>query len=429
MSSQVPRVRSVDVTVDVPPPVRDDELGKQPGAAERNKIGTRTSTLWRSEGHPVDRKTGKYRSGGPFYVTHTGAFVKPWHADGVCYTFGAHDYFYYGPMWGNFVAGTATGEHYVGKPSTSLDESSLNALGTTAISQCAPTNPTAQLASTLAESFREGIPTLPGIQSWKKRTEVAKAAASEYLNYQFGWAPLVSEVHSVVNAARNHRDILQNYRHNEGRDVHRRFDFPSDVESWEEEVSPAYFTNGSDFFSGLVTGIKPRVPVRTVSVVKETRRWFEGCFTYGGPSGTDSFGRALGFGSEADAVFGLTLSPDVLWNLTPWSWAVDWFSNAGDVIHNVTNFALAGLVMRYGYMMEESIETYSTNYTSQALKVRLATNPNKYGQIDSGSTSIGFKTVRKSRCPANPFGFGISWEGLSPTQLAITAAIGITRLL
>jgi hypothetical protein len=35
----------------------------------------------------------------------------------------------------------------------------------------------------------------------------------------------------------------------------------------------------------------------------------------------------------------------------------------------------------------------------------------------------------KRRREANPFGFGIGWEDLSPTQLAITAALGITRLL
>jgi hypothetical protein len=46
-----------------------------------------------------------------------------------------------------------------------------------------------------------------------------------------------------------------------------------------------------------------------------------------------------------------------------------------------------------------------------------------------GGGAIGYESVEKSRSPANPFGFGIGWEDLSPTQLAITAAIGITRLL
>jgi len=310
-----------------------------------------------------------------------------------------------------------------------MNESSMNADGATAVSLVAPTNPTANLGTALAESFREGVPSLPGIQSWKHRTERLRNVGSEYLNYQFGWAPLRDEVHSVVNAARYHRDIMQNYRHNEGRDVHRRFDFSPEISFYSVELpteKPAFTPQNSTFLaSGALTEARgARITCKNVR-----KRWFEGCFTYGGPAKADNFGRHIGFGSEADAVFGLELSPDVLWNLTPWSWAVDWFTNAGDVIHNITNFTLAGLVMRYGYMMEETSSTYYTHYEDGKIKTLLSKSPKKTGFNWMGSCDIGQETVRKSRCPANPFGFGVGWEGLSPTQLAITAALGITRLL
>jgi hypothetical protein len=360
-------------------------------------------------------------------VTHSGAYVKAGNASGICRTSSGRDIFYDGPTFGEFAKLAAIGEHYDDNVQA-MDETSMNKDGATAISLCAPTNPTAQLSTTLAETMREGIPSLPGIQSWQKRAQAAKAAGSEYLNYQFGWAPLTSEVHGVVNAARHHRDIMQNYRHNEGRDVHRRFDFPTDVNRWEEEISPGYALLGITGNAGYTLG--GTAARRTVSVETERKRWFEGCFTYGGPGGTDSFSRSLGFGSEADAVYGLTLSPDVLWNLAPWSWAVDWFTNTGDVIHNVTNFGLAGLVMRYGYMMEEVTHTYSCNYDDQILRCRLQKTPTKkYGTKSCSGSRRGLQSVRRSRCPANPFGFGVGWEGLSPTQLAITAALGITRVL
>jgi len=310
-----------------------------------------------------------------------------------------------------------------------MDEKSMSKDGATAVSLVAPTNPTANLSTALAESFREGVPSLPGIQSWKQRTEKLRSVGSEYLNYQFGWAPLRDEVHSVVNAARHHRDIMQNYRHNEGRNVHRRFDFSPEITVWQEEIScPPGTTllNTTYLESGALANSRGAV----ITCKKVRKRWFEGCFTYGGPAKADNFGKHLGFGSEADAVFGLELSPDVLWNLTPWSWAVDWFTNAGDVIHNVTNFALAGLVMRYGYMMEETSSTYYTQYANGLFRHMDQKGPPKkfHGEWE-GACAIGEQTVRKSRCPANPFGFGVGWEGLSPTQLAITAALGITRLL
>ncbi len=424
MTSPVPRSRVRHISVEVPGEYISSEEGKSLPTVSMS-IGDVTDTLWQSSGNPINRKTGKYEGGGAFHCVHSGVFVKPLNAFKINRVKSGIDRFYTGPVWGSFEPSALIGPKYSGS-NKDQDVSILDPYGTTAIAQCAPTNPTANLATTLAETMREGIPSLPGIQSWRKRAERAKAAGSEYLNYQFGWAPLVSEVHTVVGAARNHRDIVQNYRHNEGRNVHRRFDFPSVIENSVEEVSSAYALNGLNVGTGYITGV-PSSPLRTVSVNKETKRWFEGCFTYGGPGGTDYASKSLGFGSDADAVFGVALSPDILWELTPWSWAVDWFTNAGDMIHNVTSFALAGLVMRYGYMMEETIETYSTNYSDCFYRVK--PTPSSYGSRNFGDCSIGYKTIRKTRAPANPFGFGVGWEGLSPTQLAITAAIGITRLL
>lgn len=359
-------------------------------------------------------------------MTRTGKFVNPGFVNNALGG-NALDTLYSGPVYMPLVKDPSIGGNYNGTVSANMNESSMNADGATAISQVAPTNPTASLATGLAETVREGFPSLPGIQTWKKRTEYLKSLGSEYLNYQFGWAPLHKEVTDVVNAARHHRDIMQNYRHNEGSNVHRRFDFPLEKQRWvgsDFEANPTATLDTTFYVAGA------SAKCRTV-VEKQRKRWFSGCFTYGGPSGTDSFRKSLGFGSEADAVYGLELTPDVLWELTPWSWAVDWFSNTGDVINNVTNFALAGLVMRYGYMMEETIYSYYTEWDDPVI---LHTHNYSAGQkarytSREGSGSCGEFTVTKSRAPANPFGFGVGWEGLSPTQLAITAAIGITRLL
>jgi hypothetical protein len=282
----------------------------------------------------------------------------------------------------------------------------------------------------LAETFREGIPSLPGIQSWKNRTRILKGAGSEFLNAEFGWLPLIDEVHNVGNAARHHREIMNNYHHGEGRDTHRSFRFPLQSSS-KSAVIGGELPIQSGLAPNWLTATSP-TPERSVSLVRETRKWFEGCFTYALPSSTDSWRKAIGFGSDADKLFGISLTPDLLWELTPWSWAVDWFSNAGSVINNVTNFGLAGLVLRYGYMMEESIESVTAECGPVTTVDTDITKPFFNGgevlnKSDPCSSSISL--VTKRRVPADPFGFSIGWEGLSPTQLAITAALGITRLL
>jgi len=377
-----------------------------------------------SESHRRNHRTGNFDGGGPFYTSRVNYFINDSHIENAYYT--AAGEWYSGPVWAPFPTTaelTAAGFTNLNKDYGAENTASLSALGTTAISQSAPINPASNLGTTLAEMHREGLPSLPGIQLWKRRTEAAKAAAGEYLNYEFGWAPLVSEVHNVTAAARSSRDIMKQYRKGEGRNTRRRFDFPS------QRSESSYLTTGKAAFGGTSQyySFDPN-PERRISLVKETKRWFEGCFTYALPSSTDSWRKGIAIGSQADQVFGLALTPDVLWELTPWSWAVDWFSNAGDVINNVTNFGLAGLVLRYGYMMEESIETV----TAEVGKTGFFTS-NKPGfevhSTFSSPCSSGFEIRTKRRVPASPFGFSIGWEGLSPTQLAITAALGISKLL
>jgi len=381
-----------------------------------------------SESNPRDHKTGAYRSGGKFYTSRSSYFVKLGSVKDAFWQ--GSDVFFSGPVICRFPTGIEMSNIGFQNPELQFgnkNESQMAVDGTNAISYDNPVNPASNLGTTLAETFREGVPSLPGIQAWKRRTEAAKAAGSEYLNYVFGWAPLAKEVHEVSKAARFHRDIMKQYHSGEGKDTHRRFDYPSDI-------TRAISTVGTELpnISGIPDAMWDFTPApkRTISLVRERKRWFEGCYTYALPSSTDSWRRSIGFGSDADQLFGLTLTPDLLWELTPWSWAVDWFSNAGEVINNVTNFGLAGLVLRYGYMMEETIETVTAEVGSAQL---FSGNPKTKSieglRTTSSPCSSGIECVTKRRVPASPFGFSVGWEGLSPTQLAITAALGITKLL
>lgn len=385
------------------------------------------SQMTSSESHPMNRKTGSYREGGPFYTSRVTDLYRPGYAKD-----------WYNPPNSSVYTGPvcapppSTEEMdsigYANKDRSFGDknESQMTSDGTTAISRIGPINPASNLGTSLGEVFREGFPTLPGIKLWRGKTQALKALGDEYLNYQFGWAPLANEVNQVSSAARAHRELLSQYHKGEGSDTHRTFEFPSQPTISTSVSAPASGIWQGPSFESFDGG------TRQICLVKQTKKWFEGCFTYGLPSSTDSWRKALGFGSDADKLFGLALSPDVLWELTPWSWAVDWFSNAGDVINNVTNFGLAGQVLRYGYMMEESIEkvvargncpTYlSVKYINKGAADTVYPN-------SSGTYEIGTECVTKRRIPASPFGFGIGWEGLSPTQLAITAALGITKLL
>lgn len=304
-------------------------------------------------------------------------------------------------------------------PSRSKDLSDLDAYGATAISACSPANPASEVGTGVSELYHEGLPSLPGIRTWKQRTSVAKSAGDEYLNQVFGWVPLVSEVDDFTSVVRRHRDILNQYSRNAGSLVHRRFNFPVESSESSEVIGegraegPLWVFGGAGALTPEADSELPKVSITRGTKVK---RWFSGAFTFSVPSQSDSWQRALGYGSDADILFGASLNPELLWNLTPWSWAVDWFSNTGDVINNISNYVRAGQVMQYGYVMEER-----TSF------VRLSMSGSGYPGIPTPAP-IEYYCTSKGRRPANPYGFGIDVGDLSPTQLAIVAALGITLL-
>lgn len=296
----------------------------------------------------------------------------------------------------------------------SSSDERLNELGATAVARCKPTNSVADVSTAIGEIVKDRLPDLPGSQTWKNRTQHARNAGDEFLNLQFGWLPLVSDVKKFASAVSKSDTVLRQYERDAGKVVRRRYAFPEQKFETESLYGPDD-TIGfiQPFDSALQTGLGGQVRC----VTKVTRRqWFSGAFTYALPSGYDSRNALDRLALKADVVFGATLTPETLWELAPWSWAVDWFSNTGDVISNISDWASHGLVMRYGYIMEH---TYATNtYTLERTGL--------YGGLKEAAPIVTIVETKKRR-KANPFGFGISWDGLSPIQTAIVAALGLAR--
>jgi hypothetical protein len=300
---------------------------------------------------------------------------------------------------------------------TKSSDSVLNAWGAKAIAQCKPTNATADLATFLGESIREGIPKLLGANLWRDKTKEAlrKKASKDYLNYQFGWKPIANEIGDVAFSIWNAQRSIDQFKRDSGRMVRRRFEFPPEITDSYSTVSSnasAYLPGYSR--AGYRSGDRGRVIRRRYT---ETRRWFSGAFTYYVPKTSNAFERMNESALMARRTLGLSLTPDVVWNLAPWSWAIDWFTNTGDVLSNITDWAMYGQVLRYGYIMEHKIS--KDTYT-------LVDGTDLMSSYIPAPLSLCRET--KVRRKANPFGFGITWSGLNPYQLAIAAALGITKL-
>jgi len=269
--------------------------------------------------------------------------------------------------------------------------------------------------------FKEGIPKLIGgtLKTWQglSNQKRRQAIGNEYLNYEFGWKPLVSDLMSFCASVIDVHDTLRAYERDSSRMVRRRYDFPAilehDVGVDRSNVS-AYCSPSSILFTDVFQVNKGRV---VVTVERDIRQWFSGAFTYYVPPSKGLKSDMQRFVIQARKAFGISLTPDTLWNLAPWSWAADWFSSTGDVLSNWTDWAIDNQVLLYGYVMEHTVHKYTFTFVG----------PTGFKPQDQRPPDLTTVTETKVRRQATPYGFGLSWDDFTSRQKAIVAALGISR--
>lgn len=281
-------------------------------------------------------------------------------------------------------------------------------LGGTAISRCKPASPEASFGVFLAETYREGIPKL--LSNFKVAGEVDhfRSLGSNYLNVEFGWKPFVSDLKKTARAVIHAQELIDDLRRNSGKRMRRQYRFPAvtsekviirdQMRPWPYPVS--YTLQQAE---------------RTVTQTASKETWFSGEFVYKYPSVDASIPSQIIAGARH--LLGVDLTPETLWNITPWTWLADWFANTGDVMSNLSAITSDNLVMRYGYLMQEAIVTNKCVHTG------VRTPKGSIPSIVKGSTHYH----ALSRIGASPYGFGTTWDGFSARQVAILASIGITR--
>jgi hypothetical protein len=299
-------------------------------------------------------------------------------------------------------------------PAEPMVDPTLDSLGATAVARCKPTNSIADLSVFLGELFKDGLPNLIGHTLWSDKVDFLRKLGKEYLNIEFGWKPLVSEIRSFAEVIRRANSVIKQMERDNGKLIRRRYSFPV-----ESSISTTSIGDHQARVRLMNFMLRNTVPQGEQFLTRETVRqtWFSGAFIYHLPP--EYFrSRLAELATRADWLLGTTLTPETLWNLAPWSWAVDWFSNTGDTISNIEDHMRYSLVMPYGYLMRKTITTDTYHF---------ADPPPPYAKGAAGWTPLTLVTETKIRKRAHPYGFGVKWEDLDPRQLAILAAIGITR--
>lgn len=245
-----------------------------------------------------------------------------------------------------------------------------------------------------------------------------KRLSNDFLNIQFGWIPFLNDMRQFYDVYQNSKKYIARLRRDNNQWV-KRYRNDKIIES-ETYISfePGNRVNPGPGFQ-LGAALYSNNPQSHLIQRTSTQVWYEGRFKYyrsefdESRPGSDSL---FGDIQRQMTLYGARISPSNIYKATPWTWLIDWFTNVGDVVDRASDAGMDGVVSKYMYLMHHDVREIILR---QFLHM-------KYG----GTLTMDFsrKADIKRRVSADtPYGFGLTWETLSPRQLAILGALGISR--
>lgn len=241
-----------------------------------------------------------------------------------------------------------------------------------------------------------------------------KKVADHYINHQFGWAPFLGDIAKFDSVYQNSAKILKKLSEKNGQWSRRRVTLKSETTSTILGTGNGTFVN-PPFDGGLWSTERSTV---TVSEKKTTEIIAVGSFKYYRPEfdlGSTDYSSAWNTAMRHMTIYGLRVSPINVYRAIPWSWAVDWVSKVGDHIDHLNDIVVDSVASKYCFVMQ---------------RVKRSRILHQKIPLSCGTVNLHLERIieSKERSEAtSPYGFGLSWANLTPRQLTIAAALGISR--
>lgn len=343
-----------------------------------------------------------YDTGGPLTVRKCRTVANPANVHDIEMVSGYSDRYYTGLIFPQEAYSVALPNAYTGSE-----------FGAEAWRKAKPGKPGVDLAQAIAE-----LKDVPGMvkrirNDWKRTMsnygEAPARYGNLYLTWMFGIAPVISDLKNLYETYKNQEIILAQLKRDNGKGIRRRKKLASVIRS----TTTNFPTNFGAFY--------PQVPheISSVQRVNTYKKdvWFSGRFRYYIPDiGTVEWERRA-----IRSLYGMVPKLALIWELTPWSWLVDYFASVGDVLDNLQDDLAENLVADYAYLMASQYETQKLVLTGNVFQ----RGTRRRIPITCSHTAV-WET--KSRSVASPFGFGLSVDNLSGRQQSILAALAATRL-
>ncbi|DAD51981.1 maturation protein, partial [ssRNA phage Gerhypos.1_25] len=302
--------------------------------------------------------------------------------------------------YGNMMRNLSLGRPLVIPSNLGLDRLALYGYGSSAIAKSIPDIPDFSLPRFIGE-LREGLPKVPLTILGSERK--VRSAGGEYLNLQFGLMPTVSDLQKLFQLLMSPRanDFI---RHN----LDEEFRVRKVLDKGESTVN-TNLTGTSEMYT-LYQYLSRNDKV-TSTRTQSYRIWSSCTFKY------YQVHQLQNLISDLEKQLGMGVIPTAIdfWNLIPWSWFVDWFTNFNDVVTNLSYLGRSGLHLQRGYIM-------GTFKDEEVLRHTGTINGVPYDTVGT----ISYE--RKYRVRASPFGFGLTWKEFNAFQTSILGALTISRL-
>lgn len=235
-------------------------------------------------------------------------------------------------------------------------------------------------------------------------------AGDAWLNTQFGWLPFIDDVRKCFETTSKLDIYLKQLKRDQNKWVSRGGPVNTSYErtTLEDEDTWGLYP-GPDIY--LCDPEFTRDGRTHVMLTESQDVWFKARFKYYMPKPESWRWKAKAYGM----LFGCIPSPTFLWELTPWSWLIDWCSNTGAIIEMMTSTAVENLCAKYAYIMGHSLRRIDFYGAARYINCTIV-GANWYAAYE-----------RKTRLPASEFGFGLTDASFSARQWSILAALGLSR--
>lgn len=262
-----------------------------------------------------------------------------------------------------------------------------------------------------------------------------RALGKDYLNGVFGWKPFVSDVRKMYNLqASIDKRMAQIVREN-GKAIRKRVTVSSEnAVTQSRQLYPTAYVNVYGAGPTSFYATEPQSTEYTVTRTTKEKIWFVGSFRYWIPDTSSSqWTRRARL-----ALFGALPTPELLYEVVPWSWLVDWFSNVGDVVANVSPNAVDNLQMDYSFIMRHVIQetewkavvfhpSYYDRFIFNNDPGHPWSNLSQWPAVHTSYSTTQRLETKSRMLGGNPYGLSVRLPSLSLGQMAILAALGSTR--